>query len=123
MPALSRWIRGTNVAEKGGHQAMKTEERVVKAIFSAIDEVNLQLPTEKRLEKSIKTALLEGSGKLDSLGIVNLIVAAEQNVEQEFGIPINLIDEEVLSQNDSPFSDVNALVCHIARILEEKNHE
>lgn len=105
---------------------MTTEERVVRAIFSAIDEVNIQLPREQRLEKSIRAGLLDGSGKLDSLGMVNLIVAAEQNVEQEFGIPISLINEEALSQTESPespFRDVNALVCYIARILEEKKHE
>jgi acyl carrier protein len=99
---------------------MTTDERVVKAIFSAIDEVNLQLSTEQRMEKSIRTTLLNDSGKLDSLGMVNLIVATEQNIEQEFGIPISLIDEDPLSQEDSPFRDVNALACHIARILERK---
>jgi len=99
---------------------MTTDERVVKAIFSAIDEINLQLPKEQRLEKSIETGLLDGSGKLDSLGMVNLIVAAEQNIEQEFGVPVSLVDEEALSQDGSPFRDVNSLACHIARILGDK---
>jgi acyl carrier protein len=102
---------------------MDTKERVVRAIFSAIDEVNVQLPREQRLEKSIQSGLLDGSGKLDSLGMVNLIVAAEQNIEQEFGTPISLVDEEALSQNDSPFRDVNTLVRHITRILEENEYE
>jgi acyl carrier protein len=123
MPGLSRWILGTSVPEKGGHQAMTTDERVVKAIFSAIDEVNQQLPREQRLEKSTHTVLLDESGKLDSLGLVNLIVSTEQNIEEEFGIAISLVDEEALSQENGPFRNVSTLLCYIARILGEKLHE
>jgi acyl carrier protein len=99
---------------------MTTEERVVKAIFSAIDEVNQQLPREQRLEKSTHTVLLDESGKLDSLGLVNLIVSTEQNIEEEFGIAISLVDEEALSQENGPFRNVSTLLCYIARILGEK---
>jgi acyl carrier protein len=102
---------------------MTTDERVVKAIFSAIDEVNQQLPREQRLEKSIHTVLLDESGKLDSLGLINLIVATEQNIEEEFGIAVSLIDEEVLSRQDGPFRNVSTLLCHVARILGEKLYE
>lgn len=102
---------------------MTTDQRVIKAIFSAIDEVNQQLPREHRLEKSTGTVLLDGSGKLDSLGMINLIVATEQNIEQEFGIPISLIDDEALSQNDGPFRDVHTLLSYITRILGEKRYE
>jgi acyl carrier protein len=102
---------------------MTTDERVVKAIFNAIDEVNQQLPREQRLEKSTQTVLLDDSGKLDSLGLVNLIVSTEQNIEEEFGIAISLVDEEALSRENGPFRDVSTLLCYIARILGEKLHE
>jgi hypothetical protein len=100
-----------------------TEERVVRAIFSAIDVVNQQLPRAERLEKSLRTALLADTGTLDSLGMVNLIVAAEQNIEDEFGISVRLLDEDVMSLRDSPFGDVNSLVHHVVCILEEKMRE
>jgi acyl carrier protein len=102
---------------------MTTEERVLRAVFSAIDQVNVQLPREQRLEKSIRSGLLDGAGNLDSLGMVNLIVAAEQNIEEEFGTPISLLNEEAFSENDGPFRNVDTLVRHIARLLEEKERE
>ena len=54
---------------------MIKNERIIQAIFSAINEVNHLMPDEKQLEKSVNTALSGTSSELDSLGLVNLIIA------------------------------------------------
>jgi D-alanine--poly(phosphoribitol) ligase subunit 2 len=99
---------------------MTREEQVIQAIFGAIDEINQQLPRAQRLEKSTQTALLDGAGKLDSLGLINLIVATEQRIEEVLGIAVSLIDDDVLSQDDGPFRSVGTLSAYIHEILEQR---
>ena len=85
-----------------------------------VDEINQQLPKEQRLEKSIDTILSGQSGKLDSLGLVNLIVATEQKIEEEYGITITLANERAISQNNGPFKTIGTLADYIALLLKEK---
>ncbi|MFQ5823908.1 MAG: acyl carrier protein [bacterium] len=98
---------------------MTKNSKLIQAIFSAIDEVNLQLPKEQHLEKSIETGLVDTSGKLDSLGLINLIVAIEQKIEEEFEVAITLVDG---SHNNSPFRTVGTLADYISLLLEEKSN-
>ena len=63
----------------------KLYDKVIQALFKAMDDVNQLLPKKEQLEKSEETVLSGESGKLDSLGLVNLIVAAERKIEEDFG--------------------------------------
>lgn len=95
-------------------------KRVTKAIFSAIDEVNQQLPKEKKLEKSNNTVLIGQSTKLDSLGQVNLIVAIEEKIEENFDTAITLTDELAMSHENSQFHTIGSLCEYITKHLETK---
>ncbi len=97
-------------------------EKVIQIIFDVVDEVNEELPEESRLEKSPDTVLFGESGKLDSLGLVNLVVAVEENLEDEFGKAISLTDEKAMSQKRSPFKTVKTLAEYITTLLEEKDN-
>ncbi len=100
---------------------MIEKEKVIRAIFRAVDELNQQLPKKQRLEKSEKTFLYGDSGVLDSLGLVNMIVTTEQKIEEEFGGAITLSDEKALSQKAvSPFETVERLADYISSLLEKK---
>lgn len=101
---------------------MTRRERVVQAIFSAVDEVNEQLLKEEQLKKSIDTVLFGRSGKLDSLGLVTLIVAIEQKIEEQFGVTITIADDKAMSQKDSPFKTIGTLVDYISWLLEENTN-
>lgn len=92
------------------------KEKVIKVIYSAIDELNQQLPKEQRLEKSPDTILLVGNGKLDSLAFINLIIAVEQKVEEEFKI-ITLTDEIAMLNKNSPFKSISSLAEYIMQLL------
>ena len=99
------------------------DERIIQTIFSAIDEINQQLPKEQRLEKSNGAVLFDRLGNLDSMGLVSLVVAVEQKIEEEFGIMIVLTDEKVMSQKYSPFRNVKTLSNRISTLLREKFNE
>lgn len=98
---------------------MTTSDRVMKTILLMIDEFNEQLPEEKRIAKSADTVLFGESGQLDSVGLLNFIVEAEETVEAEFGTPITLADERAMAQETNPFETVASLVAYITHLLEE----
>ena len=57
---------------------------------------------------------------LDSLALVSLIVAVEQNIEDKFDISITLADERAMSLENSPFRTVGSLADYIEALLKEK---
>ena len=100
---------------------MSDNEKFIQAIFYAIDEINEQLPEKKQiLTKSVDTVLFGESGKLDSLGLVSLIVATEQRLEELFEVYLTLADEKAMSQKNSPFRTVGTLAEYISKLMEEK---
>ena len=95
-------------------------DRIKLVIMNSIEEINRQLENEHQLEKSTNTVLFGEGGKLDSLGLINLVVAVEQNIEDEFDVTITLADERAMSQEKSPFRTVGSLADYIELLLEEK---
>ena len=98
---------------------MTPTEKLTKLIFDAIDENNAQVPEDEQIEKSIDAVLYGESGKLNSLGLVNFIVAIEQKIGEHFDTTITLADEKALSQRNSPFRSVGTLVDYILQLLKE----
>lgn len=98
---------------------MTQNEKITQLIFDAIDDINAQLSKEQQLEKSIDTALYGEEGKLDSLGLVNFIVAVEQKIQDELGLNITLATEKAMSQKNSPFKSVQSLLSYLTLLLGE----
>ena len=96
---------------------MNQKEQVVQAVYGAIDEVNQLLAKELQLEKSPETVVVGRGGKLDSLGIVNLIVATEARFAEEFGVTLNLADKMAMPGDKSPLETVGALTDYIGSLL------
>ena len=96
------------------------KEKIQQSIFNSIDSLNANLPNEEYIEKSNKTALFGSGSKLDSLDLINLVVAVEQNIEDEFDVTITLADERAMSQETSPFRTIGTLMDYIEMLLGEK---
>ena len=94
-----------------------TREQVTGALYRAVDQVNRQLPREKRLEKSLDVALVGARARLDSLGLLNFLALTEQALEEEFSRPVSLIDDDELSEG-APLESIAALVEFIVTRLE-----
>lgn len=56
------------------------------------------------------TKLFGSEGLLDSMGLVTLVIAVEQDIEDRFGKSVALADEKALSQSRSPYRSVRTLV-------------
>lgn len=80
------------------------------AIYQTIDEVNRQLPSGATLAKSKETVLLGEAGKLDSLGLITLLVSVEDALQSRLGIQITLLEEDALADSSGPYHTVGSLL-------------
>ena len=94
-------------------------DRLIKTIFQGIHEFNQDLPDEERLKASLDTILFGESGKLDSLGLVNLLLLIEEMVQEEYSLAITIADERALSQKRSPFKTIRRLSEYVSLLIEE----
>ena len=97
-------------------------DRITDLIWDAIDEVNALLPEDARIVRSEDAVLLGAAGGLDSFGLVNLVVALEQRIEDEFGVSLTLADEKAMSHRRSPFRTVPTLRDYVAELLKQAPH-
>jgi len=95
------------------------KKQLLETIYKSLDEINENLNDAQKLIKDKNTVLFGKDGQLDSLGLVNLLVIIEQNIEDGFDVSITIADERAMSQKHSPFRTVGALVDYIEMILKE----
>lgn len=95
-------------------------KKIVKIILDALKQVYEDQNVTFQLDISPNIKLFGSEASLDSLGLINLIVAVEQNIEDVFETEITLADERAMSQKDSPFKTVESLTDYIEILLEEK---
>src|SRR5260370_41226198 len=96
-------------------------DEIFRAVYEAIDQINRENPDRKSLDKGPDTPLYGSASDLDSLGLINLVVAVEQNVEKKSAIPISLVDDRALSQEQSPFLTVQTLFDYIQKLLKDES--
>ena len=102
---------------------MNKKEKITEVVFLAIDEVNKLLPEAGNIPKALSTDLIGKSAKVDSLGLVSLVLAIEQKIEKIFGTAITLVSEDVMSEEKNPFKNVGSLVNFIDSLLDGKSDE
>jgi acyl carrier protein len=99
---------------------MTGNQAVVEVIYSAVDDLNEILDPEERLSKSPDEVLIGKDARLDSLGLVNLIVLVEERIQQRFNVSITLVDERALSQSNSPFQTLGTLADFVEEQLNDR---
>src|SRR5205809_7760034 len=84
-------------------------DQVLRLFYDAIDVVNRQLPTSRRLAKSLDTVIVGASGSLDSLGLINFVITLEERVTDVLTVPVELLDSTALIEEEGPFRTVDTL--------------
>ena len=74
---------------------------------------------ERGQQFSQDTHLIGRNGILDSMGLVNLILDVEQEVNDRYGVLISIADERAMSQERSPFRTVGSLADYILTLIGE----
>jgi D-alanine--poly(phosphoribitol) ligase subunit 2 len=97
---------------------VERRDNITKVVFAAIDEFNSNLLEGERINKSLDEALIGSSGKVDSLGMINLIVAVEQKIEEEFKETVSLANDNAMSEQNSPFKTIGSLIDYVENLLK-----
>jgi acyl carrier protein len=95
-------------------------EKALECVYAAIDEANEDREDLPPLKKALDTPIFATESELDSLGLINFLVAVEEGVERDFGVAIVLSDDRALSTEPSPLRSVSALVEYVGLLLEER---
>ena len=91
---------------------MTDRSQILEAVYVAVASTNEALPDDVKLEPT-ETVLIYGEGaKLDSLGLVSLIVSIEGEVESVLGSCPSLV--EVITEPESSISTLGDIVDFIA---------
>ena len=100
---------------------MANHERIAAVVYSAVDELNKQLPKGgAQVEKSPDAPLYGVGGKLESLDFVTFIMEIEEKIKSEFGVDITIADENLLSKEKSPFSSLRTLIEYLEEVLKQE---
>ena len=86
-------------------------------IIDALKEVVDNGEAGRVEEAEVDTPLFGRNGLLDSLGLVSLVVAVEQAIEDRFGVALSLADEKALSQTQSPYRTIASLAAYADAIM------
>lgn len=84
-------------------------DQALQATRDAIAEVNLSLPEEKHLSDDPDAVLFGDGSALDSIGLVNVVMALEAHVGDLTGEDIILASEAAMSRRNSPYRSLRAL--------------
>ena len=99
-----------------------SDNSILAKVYDAVDLINNQ-NEGLIIGKSPKTVLFGNGGILDSLGLVNFVIAIEQNIEDDCGLKIIIANERAMSQKHSPFRTIGSLVDYIEMLLEEESND
>ena len=93
------------------------KEDLVALIIEMAQEI-LEAEGESGVDLTADTRLFGDEGVLDSMGLVSLIVAVEQEIEDRHGVAVALADEKALSQSRSPYRTIGTLAEYAGAGLE-----
>lgn len=96
--------------------AVSTQD-VTNSVFRALASYNHS--EGAAVPVSADTVLLGAGGAVDSLGLVRIVMSIERQLEDDTGAAISLTDEKAMSQRNSPFRSVGALIEYATALLNE----
>ena len=93
-----------------------------KDLVTLINDCMHNLPHENGEEifnnLTTESTLFGKDGMLDSIGLVSLVVAVEQAIEDRYSISISLADERALVQANSPYKTIGSLAEYAGRLIQ-----
>lgn len=96
-------------------------DSVIQVIYESISYLNVQLPQERRILPSLSTVLFGAGGRLDSLGLANFIVIAEEKLEECLGFRVDLTEDDPFSPTTGHFRTVHSLATYVAELAAQRS--
>lgn len=96
---------------------MDVSQQIMTIIFEAIDEANEVRPRSEWIKKEPGTALVGQESGLDSLGLLNFVLAVEGRVNTTFDATLDLASLLEIEPKTSPLRTVTTFAEHVASRL------
>lgn len=96
---------------------MIDKKEIIEIIFQCIEDINIENGID--IARDANTKLFGSDSELDSILLVNLIVAVEEKIEELSGKYVPIADERAFSLVDSPFKSIDTLADYIKILLNE----
>lgn len=94
------------------------EADVLDVIYGALRTLNEERGADEQIPVGPSTCLFGEDALLDSLSLVSVIVDIETLASDRFGRGISLTNDEAMSRDPVPFTDVGALKAYIVELLQ-----
>ena len=95
-------------------------DTALAAIKEAVAEVNLSRPEGGRISDDPDAVLFGDGGAVDSVGLVNLVMAAEAHLADATGLDLVLASEAAMSRKRSPYRSLRALAEYAVEVAESE---
>jgi D-alanine--poly(phosphoribitol) ligase subunit 2 len=93
---------------------------ITQIIIHAVREIGQEQGLEVGEKLDADTRLFGENGLLDSLGLVSLVIAVSQAIEESMGVAVDLADDKALSQKHSPYRSIGTLAAYAAQEVEAR---
>jgi acyl carrier protein len=102
---------------------MPSRDEILQLIYSAFDSVNDMYEDDQKINipKAEGSLLFGPDSAIDSLSLINLVVAIEESLEEKYDTEITLADDRAMSQAVSPFHSFESLADYVLISLKEAN--
>ena len=94
-------------------------DEVLQCVYAAVDEANEDRAGLRPLGKSLDTPIQGPGNDLDSLNLINFLVAVEEALEDRFGVQVALSDDRAVTREPSPLESIGTLVEYSEELLGE----
>lgn len=93
-------------------------DRVQDIVVASYSRALAEAGSESAALPSISTPLFGSDAELDSMGLVALVLDVEEQLGDQLGIDITLMDEKALSRRRSPFRTIESLTEYVLELAD-----
>ena len=87
-----------------------------KIISKVIEQINKDLNVD--FLKNNISDIIGGNSPLDSLGVISFLLELENKIEDTYDLEITLVNESVLTEEQSPISNIESLKSHLNTLIK-----
>ena len=91
-------------------------DRLVEIVVAAVRDYAASRDGTGAPPISRSTVLFGPRGALDSIGLVSVLVAIEQELNETHGLAVSLMDDKAMSQERSPFRTPETLADYVLAV-------
>lgn len=93
----------------------------LKALKAAVAEINLSRTDEARISDEADAVLFGDGSPLDSVGLVQVVLAAEAHLADVSGCDLVLASEAAMSRKRSPYRSLHLLAQYAVEVAENES--